>query len=220
MKQIISTFIITLYAVSIFAQSKIEIKEQTEDIGGGNHNALVVKIFQSKDEIVLKEWKTIMKDFDAKILQKKELFADNALIKDMSENTVDLYAKTEMNADGDVLFTVGVDLGGAYLTSSQHPKEFKAIKRIITDFAKDLSEKGFKEKVKLEEKALITLTKQKEFMNKENETMQRDIELYKEKIIKAEESIKANMEANILKDKEIIDQKKLLEGVIKKSDVR
>lgn len=220
MKKIIILFFATILPSILFAQSKIEIKEQTDDIGGSNHNALVVKIFQCKDELVLKEWKSMMKDFDAKISQKKELFADNALIKDMSENTVDVYAKTEMTADGDVIFSVGFDLGGAYMSSSQHPKEFKAAKKIIIEFAKDLSEKGFKERVKLEEKNLITLTKQKEFMNKENETLQKDIEIYKDKIARSEEKIKTNSEANVLKDKEIADQKKLLESIIKKSDVR
>jgi len=203
------------------AQSKIEIKEQTEDIGGGNHNALVVKIFQSKEDDVFKEWKSIMKDFDAKVsMKKKEMFADNAIIKDMSQNAIDVYARAESNAEGDIIFVVGFDLGGAYMTSGQHPREYKEAKKMVLNLAKDLSEKGLKNRVKAEEKIMLGFTKQKDFITKENETLTRDIEIYKEKIIKAEEKIKLNQDNLLLKDKEILDQQKILDQMIKNSDVR
>lgn len=212
--------IVFLFSQILFSQSRLEIKEQTEDIGGGNHNALVIKIFENSEENVLREWKIIMKDHDAKVTVKKEVFADNAKIKDISENTIDIYAKAEATADKDVIFVVGFDLGGAFLSSSQHSKEYKAAKRIILDFARDLSEKGFKERLKNEEKILLGLTKLKEFTTKENETIQNDIELYKDKILKAEEKITANNAAQLLKDQETETQKKIIEALLKKSELK
>ncbi|MBI5218798.1 MAG: hypothetical protein HY958_07705 [Bacteroidia bacterium] len=220
MKKFIFTYGLAIMLSPLFAQSKIEVKEQTEDIGGASHNALVVKIFQCKEEDVMKEWKSIMKGYDAKISWKKEMFADNASIKDVSDNTVDVHSKAEATPEGDINFIAGFDLGGAYLSSTQHPKEFKAAKRIVADFAKDLSEKGFKQRIKLEEKALGALTLQKDFTIKENENLQRDIENFKEKVAKAEEKIKANTEALKLKEQEITGQQKLLESIIKNSDLR
>lgn len=91
---------------------------------------------------------------------------------------------------------------------------------MLINLAKDMSETGFKNRIKNEEKILIGFTKQKDFMAKENETLTRDIEMYKEKITKAEEKIKANQEATILKDKEVADQQKLLDSIIKKSELK
>lgn len=217
MKLVIIISLLSLCSFYSFSQSRIEVKEQTEDIGGGNHNALVVKIYQCSEEEVIKEWKSLMKDYDGKITVKKEVFADNVKIKDMSDNTFDVFARAEANTDGDVILIAGFDLGGAYMGSSQHPKEFKAAKRILMDFAKDLSEKGFKHRLKNEEKALILMGKQKDFTIKESENMQRDIENYREKILKAEEKIKQNIEALKNKELEILNQQKLIDALNAKS---
>jgi hypothetical protein len=220
MKEFVFTSVFLFTSIVFYGQSKVEVKEQIEDIGGGSHNALVVKIYQCKDEDVLKEWKSIMKGYDAKVSNKKEMFADNAKIKDMSDNTVDVYARAESTAEGDVNFIVGFDLGGAYLSSTQHPREYKEAKRIVYNMAKDLSETGLKEKVKTEEKILLGLQKQKEYTAKENETLTHDIESYKEKVSKAEEKIKANQEAIKQKEKEIADQQKIFDSIVKKADLK
>ena len=81
----ISTLILALITFTAFAE-KVKISESRENIGGGNNNCLVVTLYEVSVEDAMKEFKSIMKDYDAKVSTKNdELFGDKALIKKISK---------------------------------------------------------------------------------------------------------------------------------------
>ena len=137
MKTIIfSVLLITLSSFSSIAQTKkIDISEKSSSFINGSHNALSANIYDADEDLIEKEWKKTMKDYKAKVSTKKEIFADDALIKNMSENTVDIYAKIEKSSDGDFNIIVAFNLGGTYLSSSTHPDKFKIAKNLVYNFA-------------------------------------------------------------------------------------
>ncbi len=219
MRKVIFTLCLLVSGGMLFAQ-KIKVEEKKEKIGGGSNNALVVNIYEADEETILKEWKSKMRDYNAKVSTKDgELFADNAVIKSMlGNNTIDVYARVEKGKDGEMKFIVGFDLGGAFLNSSQHSKEYSEAKRIVQEFAEKTTRDAIDGMLKDAEKALKKMENEQESLVKKNKDYKSDIENYKEKIKKAEEEIKKNEEEQKKKNAEIEGQKKVVDGIKKKKD--
>ena len=213
-----TTLIVLLFVTTLaFGQRKIKVHEENEKFSTGNKNALVATVYESTPDDIEKAWKKLMKDYDAKMTMKKEMFADDASIKDLSPNTCDVYAFVRKISDEENEIVVGVDLGGAYLSSSEHSSKYKIMQRIIYDFAVQTSIEAIKEKQKDAEKVLSGIVKAKEDLIKENERLAKDIEDYKNKITKAEGDIEKNKSLATDKDKEIENQQKIVDDIIARS---
>jgi len=129
------TMLFVILTITSFAQRKIKVHEENEKIGSGTNNALVATIYESNKDNIEKAWKKLMKDYGAKANMKKEIFADDATIKDLSSNTCDLFAFVRKVSDDEFEIVVGVDMGGAYLSSSEHSSKYKTMEKILKDFA-------------------------------------------------------------------------------------
>jgi hypothetical protein len=205
-----------VFSLYVSAQ-KIEVKESKEDLGGGKNSALTVIIPDADASDVEKAWKSLMKDYDAKMSNKDGIFADNAAITDISVNTVDVYASTEKKDDG-IKLMVAFDLGGAFISESTHSTEYKAAEKIVEKFATEMAKKAVQKK--LDDAA----DKQKELENnlaslvKKKEKLEKDIEDYKKKITSAEEDIVLNKSDQEKAAKLIEEQKKAVEVIQKKLD--
>lgn len=195
---------------------KIQVSESSENIGGGSNNALVVTIYETDADEIEKEWKSLMKGYDAKVSSKDGIFADNALIKSMGPNTMDIYAKTVKVKDKEVKLIVGFDLGGAYLSSSKHGDQYKEAKKIVHDFAVKMTKEGIGGQMKAAEKVLDKLTDQQKDLVKDQEGLQKDIEDYKAKIKKAEDDIVKNKSEQEKKKQEVEAQKKVVDAISQK----
>ena len=151
MRKIITITALTIFSFSAFSQ-KIKVSQSNERIGGGSHSALTVMIYQVKSSEVRKEWKNLIKGYNAvKVSSKKEIFADDCRISSISDNTIDVYAKADEKNDA-VKFVVGFDLGGVYLSSSS--SGYKTAERMVYDFAVKLTKMGVENELKDTEKEL------------------------------------------------------------------
>jgi hypothetical protein len=213
-----TTLVLLLFVTSIaFGQRKIKVHEEREKFSTGSNNALVASVYESTPDDIEKAWKRLMKDYDAKMSMKKEMFADDASIKDLSPNTCDVYAFVRKISDEENEIVVGVDLGGAYLSSSEHSSKYKVMQKIIYDFAVQTSIDAIKEKQKDAEKVLAGFEKEKQDLIRDNEKLTKDIEDYKNKITKAESDIEKNKSLAVDKDKEIENQQKVVEEIAARS---
>ncbi|MEW6468680.1 MAG: hypothetical protein AB1458_07135 [Bacteroidota bacterium] len=218
MKKISAFFLLLLFGIPLFA-GKLKVSESKEKIGGGSNNALVITIYEVAPDEIEKEFKSRMKDFDAKVSSKDDgLFGDNAVIKDMGNNTVDIYAKVEKVKDGEARLIVAFDLGGAFLNSSDHKDKYKVAEKIVYDFAIKITKGAIAAQLKAEEKKLEKLTDEQKDLVKKNENLAEDIKEYEQKIAKAKEDIEKNKQEQEKKKSEIEVQKKVVEEVTKKQN--
>lgn len=212
-------FIITSLVVNVsYGQYSTKVKESNENIGGGNNYCFVVSIYETNTDEVNKAWEKLMKSYNAKVSSKNEIFADNALIKDLTNNTIDIYAKSIKKSEKEIQFIVAVDLGGAFLNSSDHSSQFKIMKKIIRDFARKVTLDAIDNKVNNQQKVVDKLNKQIENLIKEQKNLEKDIENYKEKIKKAEDDIKQNINKQSAKQSELDVEKIKLEELKKLKD--
>lgn len=218
MKKLLFFFAVACFSTTAFAggTKKVEVRESNENIGGGSHNALTVMIYVEDQDKIEKAWKSKMKDINGKVSSKSEIFADDCEMKAMGKNTFDVYARTEVVKGEGVKLIVGVDLGGAFLSSSQHGDQFKVMRDMVHDFAVGIMKDQVGDELKEQQKVLSKMEDDQKDLEKENKNLKDDIEDYKKKIQKAEEDIKKNEEEQKKKKEEIGAQTKVVEGVKEK----
>lgn len=204
--------------IPLSAQRKIEVDESSHSFKNGKHPCLKAKVYETDAKTISKEWERLMKDYKGKTSGgKDEVFADNVTIDNLNGNsTSDVYAAFEDAGETHTYIFVAVDLGGAYMSSSSHHSAYNTMKKIVLDFAKEVSENSVKEQIKAAEKAYSGLESDQKKLISENEKLHKDIEAYNEKIKKAEEDIKTNLNNQEAKKKEIEDQMKAVEGLKEK----
>lgn len=217
MKKLICLIITLVIPFSnFFGQYKFDVSESNSSFNDGQKNSFKVNIYESTVHDVEKEWKKIMKDWNGKVDEKKhEFFADNVTFKNMGDNTFDTYAICVKKSNY-IEFVVAVDLGGAYLSHSDHPDQSKVFDKFLLKFANDATKSGLRHIVKEEEQKKNQLTKEFDHLVKDKEKLENDIEHWKKSISKAEDDIKSNVSSQEAKKNELANQIKVVEDFIKK----
>lgn len=206
------TFILCLGAVALLAQ----VKEGTRSMSQGNQNCFMLRVSDVNKKEVEKLWSNYQKDYKAKKPKRnrktKEYFADNAKIKDVSDNTIDIYSVLEEDGDH-IQLAVWFDLGGAFLSSNTHGKKANEAKDWLMGFDQKVKVKAVEIEMDFEEDKLKNMRKEMSKLEKEKENLLKDIEKYKQKIVDAEEAIKNNAIAQEQKTNAIFAQEKAIESV-------
>ena len=217
MKKIITLAFAVAIAFSASAQ-KINVKESNENIGGGNHNALTVTLYEVNPSDAEDAFRSFMKKYDGKRTTKDgAIFVDHALIKDMGNNTIDVYGKAQgKKGDAEITFVIAFDLGGAFLNSNDHKEQYKVAEKLVRDFAVEASKDAIAEKLKAAQKIQSGLEDDQKSLEKENKHLNNDIEDYKAKITKAEQDIVTNKADQDKKKAAIEAQKKIVADIDKK----
>lgn len=197
---------------------EIKVKSGNEKFSSGSHDCLKTTIYYATKDDVMDKWKSKLNDFkDEKVKRSgNEIFGDNILIKDWGNNTVDIYSIFEEDKDKKTVeMSVAVDLGGAYLNSSDKSKQ-NYIEKLMKDFAVKLSKDAVEDEKKLAEKSLDKLEGEQKELESDKKKLADDIEDYKKKISKAENDIKDNEDKQGKKKSEVEAQKKVVDEVKKK----
>lgn len=211
MKKTITLACAAVITLTAFSQ-KIKVKESTETIGGGSHNALVVKLFDVSPSDAEEEFKSFMKTYDGKRSSMDgAVFIDNATITAMGNNTIDVYGKANgKKGDPEISFTVAFDLGGSFLNSSEHKAQYNVAEKMVSDFAIKTVKNAIEKQLRDSKKIQTKLEDEQKDLEKENKKLNSDIEDYKAKITKAADDVVKNQAAQDKKMKEIETQKKAI----------
>ncbi len=213
--------IILIFSISYsnsFSQYKIGVSEKSVGFESGSHNAFTVTIYETSLKEVEKFWKKEMHDMKAHVsVKKNEIKGDDAKVKDMGENTFDIYAVAN-ETDKGVELSVAYDLGGAFLASGQHADQSKYIKELMYDFAVKTTKEGIKGILKKEESTQHHLEKDQENLIKQKEKLEKDITDWEKSIEKAKKDIEQNKKDQESKKKEIDAQEKIVEEVKSKEN--
>jgi hypothetical protein len=220
MKKQILTIAVAISSLQFFAQD-IKVRESNESFSNGGHNALSVTLYVTDANMVEKEWKSKMKDFgyDKSSEKSNEYFFDNVLMKELGNNTLDVYSKVvEQKSEKSVQLVAAFDLGGAYLSSSEHKDKFEYVKKMMHDFAVKISKEELDDQIKAAGKVLSNLQDKQSSIEKDNKGLADDITNYNQKIKKANEQIEQNKKDIETKKGEVAAQQKVVEGIKAKKE--
>lgn len=211
MKQIL-LFLATILCFSAFGQ----VKEDSYMLNGEEKNAFSIKLPKTEKKEVEKAWdKYMKKEYDGKVKMNKKtgiIFADDAEIENMSNNTVDVSAQVMQNGD-DTELTVWYNLGGAYLTSDLHEDKVEYGKDLLSDFALTVSRAAIEEMLEAEEDKLKDLRKDQKDLVEDKEDHLKDIADWEEKIKEARQKITENEQVQVQQKMEVEKQEAVVEKV-------
>lgn len=216
MKAFVFLLLVTI-TLPLIAQKGLELSEQNFAFVSGAKNSIVVQVPYSTQSIVNQVLQKELKSWNGKLKSSSgEYFLSQASSKFMGGKAFDVYAKT-IPSDGQMIAVAfSVDLGGAYLNSSDHPTQFLAMQIKVKQFAVDAAQKCIEAELDIEEGELKELQKEFKRLEKKKQSDQSSIIKYKRKIADTEKRIEQCEKDQISKKAEIDAQQEKIKGVEKK----
>jgi len=203
----------TLLFIAVLSQANAQIAvvvTEGEDVLAGKvQNAMTITIHNGVADIVTKAWKKQLKGLKGKITAKDELFADDCKLEAMGTNTFDLYSKTRVVEGLGCNLVTSIDLGGAYLNSTDHADQFKVMRDMVYTFGVEQNKAVIQIEVDGHEKALKALQKELVSLEKKDKKMDEDIAKNKTAISEAETAKVENLNNRQAKSDAIIALEKV-----------
>lgn len=195
------------------AQSQVT--ENVRTMSKGNENALSIFIESVNKSQVVDTWNKTMKRYSKTRTElsaaNNELFTDNAEIKGLSENPIDIYATTIEKSSGGVELIVWFYLGGAYLSSAKHPEQFLAAKKFLIDFAQSAHKTALEETLVIEEKKLRELQGTQRTLVNKGDNLVQDIARLERQLEDAKVTLEANKGMVSEQEAVVKEQEKIVE---------
>ena len=202
----------------IQAQNDIIINEIIEYMSKGEQTGYEIAILDAEPKDVETTWIKLMKKYKAKVINSKksvEVFADNANIPQISDNTIDIYAIATKASYGTRL-TVFVDLGGSFISSQDHPDAYAAMENFLKEYGLSEAVRVVEAELKAQEEILKDLNKELTNLVKDKDGYTKEIEKAKALIAQREEDIANNIKSQDTKRAQIEIQQEIIETVKQK----
>ncbi len=214
MKNLIILLFCSVLGTALTAQD-FQVQEMPKKMSQGVNNALVFTLENINEGVAQDIFEDFMKKNKAKIRKAREtknLFADNAKIEAISNNTIDIYANFEQDKQSnDVTISLWFNLGGAYLSSDLDQRQFSEAINMIREYRLTLEEEMSKEDFKLQRQVMKALEKDLKKLEKENESYKDDIKKAEELIAELRLKIEQNLKEQAAKKEAIQTQDRTLE---------
>jgi hypothetical protein len=215
MKKILSLSAICL---SLTSFSQVGVKETNVNIDGGK-NGFEIEIPYADKKTTEKELKELFKSWKGKFDDKKGIMkSDDCKNKNMGENTFDVFGTVIENGEDGSKALIAVDLGGAYLSSSEHASQFNIMEGILKSWGIKTAQVFVGEILQTEESLLKDKSKELENLLKEQEQMEKENEDFKKKIEDNDKAIEQAKKDQEEKKTEIKTQEGVIEEVVKKKE--
>lgn len=200
-----------LLAMGVFLPAFTQkIREGKTNAGSVAGNGFEIVLQYTTPKSIVSYLKRTMKDWNGKVSTSGNYVeGKNLLWKDFSEKYFDMYAEAEENKEG-VLLKIVVDLGGAYLSSENHPDRYRTFEKWLRETAYELQVSALDEKIAEENKKLSRMVKEQKSMEEEVEDLTDEIRKCEETIKANQEKIKDYREKIAKKNQEIEEQKKVI----------
>ena len=208
--RIITISILILLSSLVYSQKKVKVTTGSEKFSVGRVDVMIANIYEADRKYVEKAWKKLMKRYSGKVSSKAEIVSTDVIIKRMTDKRVDVYALIKEGSDETVIIEVAIDLGGAFLSKTQHPEKFKTAEAILRDFAVEVSKEAVREQIEDQEKILGKFQNEQDKLEKNNTNLKQSIEDYKLKIQDAEQAIIDNEKEQGEKKKAIDVQRQVV----------
>ena len=197
--------------------AQVRVEEKFVNIEGSK-NGFYISIPYGDDKQIEKALKEELQSWKGKYSTKGYIFVDDCSIKEMGDNTFDVYAIIEDIPDGGATVSLAIDLGGAYMSSGQHSAQFNYMKDRLTKFGVKAAKSAVDDEIKAEED--ILKQKQKELADLESDQAkkEKEIEDYKAKIAENEKAIEESKKNQEAKKTEIKEQETKVQAVVAKKE--
>ncbi len=193
-----------------------QISEINQNMSQGSKPGLSIQLMGTDTKTVETAWSKYMKEFKGKTKKDKgsgEIFSDDATVKNMSSNSVDIYAKA-IQEGTDVKLNVWFDLGGAFASKATHADAYAVSEGMLTEFSMSVSTAAVEEEIEAEEDNLEKMEGDMKKLLKEKLSLEDEIAKAEQKIVDAKAKIEENKAAQVAQQSMIDEQMKKV-GTVK-----
>jgi len=194
--------------------------EAKRSMSQGEQPSFLIDLQIGNTDVVEDLWQDYLKDFDARKPKQNrsgEYFADNAEIESISNNTIDVFATIEGKGKAEgVLLTVWFNLGGAYLSSEQHPERMEAARIWLQGFETLVLRSYAEEALEAEEDQLDDMEDELKDLRKEREDAEEEVEDLREALEEAKALEEQKAQAVEAKAEEVELQREVVKRSKKK----
>ncbi|MEM1320108.1 MAG: hypothetical protein AAGG75_07600 [Bacteroidota bacterium] len=173
-----------------------QVSEEERVMSLGLNNAVVLEMPDTEEKFVEKLWKKFIKPYKGKTKRNRkadEWMTDDAAVVGIGgANAIDIYAQFASVGD-DVELAMWVDMGGAFLSSYEHPSPYLEAEKLLMRFALYAAKETTRLELEAEEKRMKKLKSTLKKLERDNERYHREIEQAKARIARAEDNIDANV---------------------------
>lgn len=208
---IIAAISLLLFCSRLHAQD-ITIHNGNGPVGGADQLTTFVDFPKADQDLVTKRWISYLKHQGGKFKSSKgEYFLDNAEIKSISPDTLDIFSRVEDGGDY-IRVIMAVNRNGAFINNANAANP--AVEQFLYAFAVEMKKEMAAAEVEAAEKILKKLRTEANYVTDENQKLEKNIEEYKSKISDAERDIQSNKTAIqqkedlISKQEEVVKQLK------------
>ncbi len=204
----ILTLLTTLNVTKLSAQ-KITVTEASKMMSQGSAPAMCVSIYRVDEKTVLKDFSKYLSRYKASTSTKKgELQATQVRIKELSVDSLILYANTESVSKNEVRLLVFVQQRGQWLTLQSPINQY--LSKDLYNYAISESQKPIEKSIKEVNKTLRQKQKEQSSIQSENKKLNKQNDQYKKDIKKNEETVSDNETYLNTLQKDLEDLKKQL----------
>lgn len=215
-KNYFSFLFLAFYAFSIQGQVKPAIDESSFKFQGDKVEGFTTTIPYVNPDDVQKSWiKAIQKGSKQKavVSGSSEISIDQALLKAISDSTLNIYSKIESTDTAVYLFSAFKMYSGDFIQPGTFSSEATLARKFLFDFAKSQYSETLKDELKTEESKLKDLEKELKKMIKDKDGMEKEIAKYNNDILRAQDEISGYEHDLGLKQDELGDQKRGLAAI-------
>ncbi len=182
---------ITLFSFPLLsnAQPEIQVSETSAKFDGESHNALGVMVYGEEHDEVEKKARRTFRGWGNVKNREAPLHINKAEWDEMGDLPFDFWLKVEEQDDSTHKVLVGVNLGGAWLNSSDHSDRYAALKQKLHEFAVRVTKEAMEGVVEREQEKLEELQSKLEDIQDQKEDQKGNIEDQKETIEEAKQTI-------------------------------
>jgi hypothetical protein len=207
-----------LFSAAFFTLSaQVRVDEKSVNIEGSK-NGFYISIPYGDQKQVDNALKEELKNWKGKFTTPSGyILVEDCSMKDVSDHFT-TWAKVEANPDGGAFVSLAIDLGGAFLSSSEHAAQYKIVHSRLLAFGISAAKSVVDSEIKAQEE--ILKAKQKELADLETDQAKREKENeeMKNKIAENEKAIEESKKNQEAKKVEITTQEGVVQEVVKKKE--
>lgn len=211
------TILLTFICSVVFSSIQAQVDERESLMSLGDKNALSIDV-QNVDQKALESYfKDYFKEFGrVKYNRKgKEYYIEDAKLKSVSSEKVNVYAKMEDLNKAARLY-LWIDNGTAFVNSRETEKEYDAVESMLIDFDIYIEKSLIESELKAAEKDLASMERDVSQLEKDNEKYKKEIEKARQTIQEMEEAIIDNEKAQDEKTAEMQIHKEAIEEIVER----
>lgn len=198
-KKIMKTilFLLTAFVITQVWSQQVTLTQENQTFTVGNKNAYVLSIPYASKVQIEDGLKSYLKDFGKVKSSKGENVVLLGKDKGISDKEFDVYARVMTAKDGSSIAVFAIDLGGAFMSSREHPNQSQGFEKSLLEFGKLAANTAIDEEIKIEQKVLKSLENDQKSLEEKLSEYEKDIINYNNQIKETEKKIgdvKSNQE--------------------------